>query len=276
MSQPVTGYILSIGLNLPVPLAMHELVAQGLEVHKVEPPQGDPLKQYFPQWYQKLHRGQYVTVLELPKELKAFQQKLQQASVLVTCNRPSWLQKININWSQLQKDFPQLSWVEVTGFEEPDKAGHDINFQAQAGLISNGQVPSTLAVDLVGSKQIALTCLSILYQAHLKDRGVHKHITLEGCADFLAQPLNYTATVPTGLLGGGHPCYSIYACSDGPIALGALEPKFQKNLAAFTKDLDKNTLIIFFKNISQHEAVTMGSDHDIPITAVKSWSKNEN
>ena len=49
--------IVSIALNVPGPVAVARLVAEGARAIKVEPPWGDPLHGLCTRWYDDLHRG---------------------------------------------------------------------------------------------------------------------------------------------------------------------------------------------------------------------------
>ncbi len=60
-----TVKIVSIALNVPGPVAVARLVAEGAEAFKIEPPWGDPLHRLCQRWYDDLHRGIAVERIDL-------------------------------------------------------------------------------------------------------------------------------------------------------------------------------------------------------------------
>src|SRR3954468_15994364 len=57
--------VVSTALNLPGPVACARLHGMGAMVEKVEPPEGDPLERYCPDWYRRLHAGMTRHALDL-------------------------------------------------------------------------------------------------------------------------------------------------------------------------------------------------------------------
>jgi crotonobetainyl-CoA:carnitine CoA-transferase CaiB-like acyl-CoA transferase len=53
-----------MAINVPGPVAVSRLVAEGARAVKIEPPRGDPLETICKPWYDDLHRG--ITVERTP------------------------------------------------------------------------------------------------------------------------------------------------------------------------------------------------------------------
>ena len=60
--------LLSFALNVPGPVAVARLVAEGATAVKIEPPAGDPLAAYSRPWYDALHAGVTVVPLDLKRD----------------------------------------------------------------------------------------------------------------------------------------------------------------------------------------------------------------
>jgi crotonobetainyl-CoA:carnitine CoA-transferase CaiB-like acyl-CoA transferase len=72
------------------------------------------------------------------------------------------------------------------------------------------------------------------------------------------------------VLGGALATYSIYATSDGHIALAALEPHFQARLAsALDADLTVERLTQVFLGRSTSEWIAWAKANDLPLAAVR-------
>lgn len=69
--RPLAGFnVISLAQNLPGPVALAMLVADGVSATKIETPSGDLLRLACPAWYEDLHRGLKSTpwiCVSLPK-----------------------------------------------------------------------------------------------------------------------------------------------------------------------------------------------------------------
>ena len=96
-SRPLDGIrIITIALNLPGPAAARRLVGLGATVTKVEPPTGDPMAAYQPEWYATMSAGQDVRRIDLKTGLgrEALEALLSAADVLLTSSRISALRRL--------------------------------------------------------------------------------------------------------------------------------------------------------------------------------------
>ena len=239
--QPLQGTrILSLALNLPGPAALVRCARLGAECTKLEPlpaagqASADPMGIYSPHAYAALHAG--VRVLQAHLKTEAGQAvlhgELARTDVLVTSFRPSALRKLGLDSEALQARYPRLSLVRIVGAagaraEEP---GHDLTYQAEAGLVTGTDLPPSLLADMAG----ALLASEAVLQAQLArsqgGRGVCLDVALADAAHWLALPRQWGLTLPGGDVGGAHAGYRVYACADGRVAMAALEPHFALRL----------------------------------------------
>ena len=210
---------------------------------KLEPPSGDPMGHYNQIAYAQLHEGVKVLTADLKTQdgQKVLHRELAKAHVLLTSFRPSALIKLGMAWSKLHGLYPELSHVAIVGApgaraEEP---GHDLTYLADNGLVPGLELPATLYADMSGS----LMASEAVLQAVLRQQeryagtgeatgGVFIEVALAGAAQYIALPRQWGLTEASGSVGGAHAGYRIYRCSDGRVAVAALEPHFAAGLCA--------------------------------------------
>jgi crotonobetainyl-CoA:carnitine CoA-transferase CaiB-like acyl-CoA transferase len=239
--------VVSLALNLPGPAALMRLRALGARCLKVEPPgpgarpdgrpiPADPMAQYDRGGYDAMHQGIRVLVIDLKSERgrARLARELAKADLLITSFRPSALAKLGLTWLTLHKAHRQLSMVEIVGAPgaRADEPGHDLTYQAEAGLITGANLPPTLLADMGGALTATEAALACLLHARATGKGQHRQIALADAAHWLALPRQWGVTLPAGLLGGTHAGYRVYPCQDGRVALAALEPHFARALFA--------------------------------------------
>jgi crotonobetainyl-CoA:carnitine CoA-transferase CaiB-like acyl-CoA transferase len=226
---PLAGVrLLSIALNVPGPVAVARLVAAGARADKVEPPAGDALAGMCPAWYEQLHRGVDVRRLDLKSEAGrgAFWDLAKRADVLITGQRPGALARLGIDHASSSRRLPLLRRVAIVGHTaNPEEAGHDLTYLADAGLLSVG-MPVTMMADLFGAQRACEAVLLVLREVPGSQRVVGLRDSLDGLQD----PMRYGVTVPGGPLGGGNPAYGVYNTRAGRVAVAALEPHFRARL----------------------------------------------
>jgi alpha-methylacyl-CoA racemase len=224
-----------MALNVPGPVAVSRLVAEGARAVKVEPPWGDPLETICKRWYDDLHRGITVERIDLksgagPAWIAAL---LRDADVFLASHRPAALTRLGLDPKSLQASFPSLRHVNIVGdTANPGEAGHDLTYQARAGLlpalsaVEGGRaLPLTLIADMVGAERAHATIKDVMHHP-----GASREVGLYDALRDLAAPLGYGLTAVGGHLGGSNPAYGIYAARDGAIAVTALEPHFRARL----------------------------------------------
>jgi crotonobetainyl-CoA:carnitine CoA-transferase CaiB-like acyl-CoA transferase len=274
--RPLEGVrVVSVAVNLPGPLACARLHALGAEVAKVEPPSGDPLASFTPEWYRELAEGQRVMTLDVKADegRAALDALLADAQLLVTSSRPSALARLGLGWGEVQARHPRLCQVAIVGHAPPDEelAGHDLTYAASAGLLAPPRLPPSLFVDLAGAERAVSTALALLAAAR-DGVGRFASVALGSVAEELAAPLRHGLTA-RGILGGGAPVYGVYRAKEGWIALAALEPAFAKRLAAeLYVALDRAALEEVFARRTADEWEAWARERDLPIAAVRGVS----
>lgn len=218
----------TIAQNVPGPLAAARLRQAGAAVTKIEPPSGDPFLDLSPAWHAEMHVGIPIERLDLKSgdgqaRLSAL---LADADVLLTSQRPSALARLDLDPDSLRARFPRLRVLRIVGsLGDPERPGHDLTYQAQAGLLGDG-MPRTLTADVMTSERAFSGMLALLRLPS----GSVMDIGLVESLDPMMAPLRHGLTLPDGSLGGGAPRYGLYKAKSGRIAVVALEPHFEREL----------------------------------------------
>lgn len=254
MSQDALAGVRVLDLTrlLPGPYATQILVHYGADVIKVEDTgAGDYARDIRPlansgygAAFTAANRGKRSVALDLKSDegLNAFGALVQEADVLVESFRPGVMGRFGLAAQELLARYPRLIYCAVSGYGQGTRrahlAGHDLNFQAVAGLLwrDGGPplMPTALIADLVGGSLSAVIAIqSALLERERSGRGrfidlsiAHSALMLNPLigALHLAQENTQQAQHRHG---GGHPAYRLYETADGRhMAFGALEPKF--------------------------------------------------
>ncbi len=240
--QPLQGTrILSLALNLPGPAALMRCRQMGAQCAKLEPIaaqshlSADPMQAYSPPAYAQLHQGIALLQanLKTPQGQALLHEQLAQTDVLLTSFRPSALLKLGLDWCVLHAQHPRLCMVRIFGSTDPkdaDHAGHDLTYQAEAGLLDNGHMPASLFADMTGAVMASEAIMQTLLARAHSGTGHCVDVGLAQAAHWTALPRQWQMTTPQGDVGGAHAGYGLYRCADGWVALAALEPHFAQRL----------------------------------------------
>ncbi len=234
---PLKGVrILSLALNLPGPAALMRCRSMGAVCVKLEPLSGDPMQHYNPLAYAEMHQGIKLLQADLKSAQgqKLLHRELQQAQVLITSFRPSALRKLGLGWKNLHSIYPALSQIAIIGApgQRAEEPGHDLTYLAENDLLTSLEMPATLYADMAGSLIASEAILQAVMHQRVMRKGVHAEIALSAAAGYLALPRAWGLTTKGAAVGGGHAGYRVYPCSDGRVALAALEPHFAARLCA--------------------------------------------
>jgi alpha-methylacyl-CoA racemase len=169
--------------------------------------------------------------------------------VLLESFRPGVLDRLGVGYERLREENPRLVYCAITGHGQDgpdrDQPGHDIDYLARAGLLGlSGERdgPPLLAAGQIadlggGALMAAFAILAALRERERSGEGQLVDVSMTaGARSWLALVAARhfaDGAVPErgGLeLAGGLACYRTYACADGWVALGALEPKFWEEL----------------------------------------------
>ena len=274
MESPININIVSLALNLPGPVAIARLQQLGATVIKIEPPEGDPLKQFSPEWYQELIAGQKVVTLNLKtvEHRSKLNQYLENADLLITSMRPQALERLNLEQGSINSQFPHLSHIEITGYpnERENRTGNDLNYQAELGLVTPPALPRTLFADLITSEKVFSATLLQIILKKANNKGVYQKISIVESLASCLLPIQYEMTTEGNILGGGFAGYNLYQTSDGWIALAALESHFWIKLTneLGLENADTDSLKNNFLRQNSEYWHKWGREKDLPITEV--------
>lgn len=279
--QPLRGVrILSLALNIPGPSALMRLRALGARCTKLEPPAGDPMALFQSAAYRTLHAGVKVVSADLrtPAGQKVVGRALARTDVLLTSFRPSGLARLGLDWKTLHRNHPGLSQVAIVGAHgaRAEEPGHDLTYMAENDLVSALEMPPTLYADMGGSLMAAEAVLAAVLEQRRRGKGVYVEVALAAAAGYLGLPRSWGLTVPGALLGAGHAGYRMYPCTDGRVAVAALEPHFAAALcrAAGIDSADRRTMLApathtaiaaFLARHTRQQLEALGREQDIPL-----------
>lgn len=244
---------------LPGPLATHMLAQMGAEVIKIESPKRMDYTRYMgPQTdgastlFHMLNHNKSIkhidyNTAEGKDELVTL---IKSADVLIEQFRPGAMDSWGLGYNALIQINPQLIYISLTGYGQSgtwkDEAGHDFNYLAQAGIMSqlkddNGKpvVPGFQLGDIGGgSFMVVMACQAALLQRGNTQKGVHVDVSMtDGVMPLLAVPLSLhlSGLDPDqfNVLDGKKSVnYAAYQCKDGKwLSVGAVEIKFWNNIA---------------------------------------------
>jgi alpha-methylacyl-CoA racemase len=254
--------IVSMAQNVPGPVAVSRAVAEGASAIKIEAPWGDPLEGLCNAWYLDLHKSVRVERLDLKSsggvgQLKVF---LSDADVFVASHRPSALARLGLDAASLTGEFPSLRHINIVGdTANPEEPGHDLTYQARAGLLQDA-MPLTLIADMAGAERAHAAIKDVMHEP-----GASRVIGLFDALRDLAAPLHYGLTAVGGPLNGANPAYAIYPTRDGAIAVGALEPHFRARLYEGLELPDGADLSEVFKTRTAAEWEHWAAARDLPL-----------
>lgn len=259
--------LLSLALNVRGPVAVARLVAEGATAVKVEPPGGDPLTLYSRAWYDALHAG--VTIM--PIDLKtgdgraALEPCLSRAGVVIMSHRPAALSRLGLAPDALRARHPHLRVVTIVGdTSAPDRPGHDVTYQADAGLL-RAELPGTFLADLAGAADAVTAVLLALREP----AGTHGVVGLRDALVPFTAPRRHGLAEPDGRFGGADPAYGVYAAADGVVAVAALEPHFRDRFyAALGLPLDA-PLHDVMRGRTCDDWDSFARTHDVPVSRVR-------
>jgi alpha-methylacyl-CoA racemase len=273
--QPLAGTkLVSVAFNLPGPAAVARLCEWGATVTKVEPPGGDPLKHHCPDLYQRLVADQRVVELDLKsshgrQDLERF---LAEADVLVTSTLPASLARLGLAWDELHARCPRLCQVAILGHAPPREeiTGHDLTYQAVAGLLSPPAMPRTLWADIAGSQAAVAHALAVLAERARTGQGQLSYVAIEAALEPYTWPVRYGLTIPGARLAGALPNYNIYPTREGWLAVAALEPHFFKRLTELlsARDSTYEGMKRVFAARTALEWQAWGEQNRLPLAAI--------
>jgi crotonobetainyl-CoA:carnitine CoA-transferase CaiB-like acyl-CoA transferase len=250
--------VIDLSQYIPGPFATRQLADLGAEVIKIEPPGGDPMRNFmhqeahttspvFPTMspvYRHLNRGKRICELDLKLESgrQAFADLVADADILLESFRPGVLARLGFDRDRLDRLNPRLIHCALSGYGQNGpyalRSGHDINYCALSSqtIVSGTAEKPVIAYPPIADHGAALQAstlmLAALYARDKQESGIYLDISItETILAWQYLPLlTDTRDRATAVLSGGAACYNIYQCGDkGFVSLGAMEPGFWKN-----------------------------------------------
>lgn len=295
---------------LPGPLGTHLLSQLGAIVTKIESPKRlDYARFYEPKingvstLFHVLNstKKQLILDYETPSGYEQVIEEIKNTDVLIEQFRPQAMQTFNLSFDIIKKINPKIVYISLTGYGQTgfkrNKAGHDINYLAESGLLSlikdeNGKpvIPGFQLADVAGGSYMLVSACSTGLLAQKRNKKA-QYIDLS-----IADSIISLGAIANGMLQGNIDYnkkpflsgylvnYNVYECSDKKwIALGALELKFwnsfcemvqKPNWKVFkneelTVDLfDKEQLDKLFKTKTCDEWIALALNYDVCLSTV--------
>ena len=145
------------------------------------------------------------------------------SDVIVDSFRPSTARRLKVDGETMSARHPRLICASISGFghsgPDVERAAHDINYQALAGLLRPPELPGPLIGDIGAAMRTAIEILGALIARQQTGAGRIVDVSIHGAAT------QWSMFPTTADLASA--CYTMYETADGQwLALGALEPKF--------------------------------------------------
>lgn len=245
---PLSGLrVIDFSSLLPGPLASLILAEAGADVLKVERPgHGDESRLMSPVLFGMLNRGKRSLVLDLGSEpgRAAAMDLIRDADVLIDQFRPGVMDRLGLGWNAMRAINPRLIYCSITGYGQTGPlasvAGHDINYQAESGLLASVQgMPHVLVADIMGGAYPAAMNILLALAARGKD-GAGRYLDVAMTENVLpAMALDLASQTTEGRVApldkdffmGASPRYGLYDTRDGRrMAVGAVEDRFWRLL----------------------------------------------
>lgn len=255
---PLAGLrVLDLTRLLPGPVATLHLADLGADVIKIEDTgAGDYTRSlgagaapgedsYFFRIVNRNKRGLRLD-LKQAAGVEVFLRLARDADVVVENFRPGVVDRLGVGFEAVRAINPRIVYCAITGYGQTgpwrDRAGHDINYVATAGVldqigVAGGEpaLPNFQVGDLLGGALTGLAgILAAVIAARATGRGRHVDVSMTDAVFAHAySPLlavledGHPRPRGTDALSGGMPGYGLYRTQDDRwLAVGALEAKF--------------------------------------------------
>ena len=261
MQGPLSSLkVLDFSTLLPGPFASLLLADMGAEVLRVESPSRMDLVRVLPPHdggvsasHAYLNRNKRCIALDLKKSeaVEMVKQLVAEYDIVLEQFRPGVMDKLGVGYEALKAINPKLIYVSITGYGQSgpykDRAGHDINYLALAGIASytgrreTGPLPLGIqAADIAGgSLHGVIGLLAAVIQRQATGQGQQVDISMTDCA-FSLHGMAGAGYLAAGVepamenqaLNGGS-FYDYYRTRDSRwFSVGSLEPQFMQQFCA--------------------------------------------
>src|SRR5204863_6089274 len=259
MSAALAGVrVLDLSRLLPGGFCSLLLADFGAEVLKVEDTGMGDYVRWAPPYYEgaddsaksalylALNRGKRSIRLNLKEERgrEVLLRLVRDYDVQLESFRPGVLDRLGVGYEQLRQENPGLVYCAITGYGQDgplrDRSGHDMNYLGLVGLLGltgERDGPPVQAAGQIadvggGALTAAFGILAALHERARSGEGQLVDVSMaDGSLSWLSMVAARYFAEGRGPhrgdleLAGSIICYRPYACSDGWVKLGALEPK---------------------------------------------------
>ncbi|OTS02521.1 carnitine dehydratase [Acinetobacter pittii] len=251
--------VLDFSTLLPGPFATMYLADMGAEVIHIESPSRPDLIRIMPPYangqataHSYLNRNKQSIVLDLKDKasIDLIKAKISEFDIVIEQFRPDVMRRLGLDYATLAEINPRLIYCSITGYGQTgsykDRAGHDINYLALAGIAGysgrqdSGPPPLGIQVaDIAGgSLHAVIAILAAVVERGRSGMGQYIDISMTDCVaslNSMAASATLAAQVEQapehGMLNGGI-FYDYYMTPDGRyLSIGSLEPQFMSGLS---------------------------------------------
>jgi alpha-methylacyl-CoA racemase len=253
--QPLRGIkVLDFSTLLPGPLASLMLAEAGADVVKVERPNGgDDMRRFAPEFgadsavFALLNRGKKSMTIDLkdPAQKARVIEMVRDSDIVIEQFRPGVMDRLGLGYDALREIKPRIVYCSITGYGQSGPkaqvAGHDLNYLAETGMLSNSAdanghpvLPPGLIADIGGGALPAVFNI-LLALRHAESSGVGCKLDVSMSDNLFAWQYTPLALSFVGqqskpgseLNFGGSPRYQLYPTADGRyLAAAPMEQKF--------------------------------------------------
>lgn len=227
----------------------------GAEVVKVEPPDGDMMRQWPPisegysENFASINRNKRSVVLDLknPEHKQAARRLILSADVVLENNRPGVMDRLGLGYDSFRAEKPGLVYCSISAFGQSGprsgEGGFDVTVQAMSGIMSVTGEPDGAPVkcgvpvsDVGTGLYAAFTIVSVLRRVAGGGQGAHIDASMLGCSLGMAA-LQTSEYFGTGRdprkLGSAHPRnapYQAFKAADGHFVIAAGNDKLWQSV----------------------------------------------
>lgn len=208
-----------------------------------------------------LNRGKRSIRIDLKQDAgrEVLLRLVEEHDVVIEGFRPGVMDRLGVGYETMRERNPRIVYCAITGYGQTGpytaRSGHDLNYLGLIGMLDmSGQAggPPVQAASQIadiggGGLMAAYAILAALREAERSGEGQLVDVSMaDGALAWLSMAAaSYLADgrVPgrgAESLTGGFVCYRPYACADGHVTIGALEPKFW---AAFCGGIGREDLL---------------------------------
>ena len=265
--------VLDLSRLLPGGFCSLMLADFGAEVLKVEDTgMGDYVRWAIPKYegaedsasaayFLALNRGKKSIRINLKEERgrEVLLKLVREYDVVLESFRPGVPDRLGVGYERMRQENPRIVYCAISGYGQDgpyrDRSGHDMNYLGLVGLLGltgDADGPPVQAAGQIadlggGALMAAFGIMAALRERDRSGEGQMVDVSMaDGSLSWLAMvAAKYFAEKVAPKRGdlelaGSLVCYRPYACADGYVTLGALEPKFWQ---AWCRGIDREDLI---------------------------------